>query len=175
MTLLSIPGFDIDEDSLRIGLQSARWPGRLQRIEKGPLRDLLPAGTELWLDGGHNASAGHVLANTLAAWRETEETRRPIYLACGMLNTKDVSAFFEPFARGHLVDGAYGIPVQGEQASRSGEDVAEAARRAGLDAWATDSIEAAIELIGQKSHMAPARVLICGSLYLAGQVLARHG
>ena len=175
VTLLSLPGFDISEDNLRNGLLSARWPGRLQRIARGPLSDLLPEGTELWLDGGHNASAGFVLADTLAIWRETDGTHHPVYLVSGMLDTKDASAFFEPFAKDHLVDGVFGIPISGEPASRSGEDVATAARQAGLDAQAADSVEAAIKLIVQGSHKAPTRILICGSLYLAGQVLVRHG
>ena len=175
VTLLSLPGFEIAEDNLRSGLQSARWPGRLQRITRGPYSDLLPDGTELWLDGGHNASAGLVLADTLDAWREADSTRHSVYLVSGMLDTKDVSAFFEPFAKDRLVDGVFGIPISDEPASRSGEDVATAARQAGLDSQATDSVEAAIKLIVQESHKAPARVLICGSLYLAGHILARHG
>ena len=174
VTLLSLPGFEISEDNLRSGLQSARWPGRLQRITRGPFSDLLPDGTELWLDGGHNASAGLVLADTLDAWRETEDAHHPVYLISGMLNTKDVSAFFAPFAKDRLVNGVYGIPISGEPASRSGDDVAGAARQAGLDAQAADSVEMAIEMIAQRSHEAPARVLICGSLFLAGQILARY-
>ena len=137
--------------------------------------DLLSDGTELWLDGGHNASAGAVLADTLATWREMEDAHHPMYLISGLLNTKDVSAFFEPFANDRLVDGVYGIPILGEPASLSGEDVAGVALQVGLDAQAADSVEMAIEMIAQKSHEAPARVLICGSLHLAGQILARHG
>jgi dihydrofolate synthase/folylpolyglutamate synthase len=174
-TLLSLPGFDISEDNLRCGLQSARWPGRLQRIERGLLGDLLSDGTELWLDGGHNASAGAVLADTLATWHEMDDAHHPIYLISGLLNTKDVSAFFKPFANDRLVDGVYGIPILGEPASLSGEDVAGVALQVGLDAQAADSVEMAIEMIAQKSHEAPARVLICGSLHLAGQILARLG
>ena len=174
VTLLSLPGFDISEDNLRDGLHATRWPGRLQRIERGPICDLLSEGNELWLDGGHNASAGHVLADALAAWRDSDDAHHPVYLVSGMLNTKDVSAFFEPFAKDRLIDGVYGVPISGEPASRSGEDVAQAARQAGHDARPADSVEAAIKLIVQRSQKAPARVLICGSLYLAGQILARH-
>ena len=174
VTLLSLPGFDISEDNLSDGLQSARWPGRLQHIKRGPLCALLPEGAELWLDGGHNAAAGRVLADALTSWRDSEDVHHPVYLVSGMLNTKDVSAFFEPFAKNRLVDGVYGIPISGEPASRSGEDVARAARQAGHDAQPADSVETAIEWIVQRTQKARARVLICGSLYLAGQILARH-
>lgn len=173
--LLSIPGFEVGEGSLRQGMRQASWPGRLQRIERGPLRDLLPAETELWLDGGHNASAGHALADTFAAWRAVEDTDRSTYLVCGILNTKDVSAFLAPFAEVRLLKCLYGVTIPGEAASRSGDDVAEAARQIGLDAHAADSVDDAIKLIAGRTRSAPSRVLICGSLFLAGQILARHG
>ncbi len=174
VTLLSLPGFEIGDDCIRRGLRAAHWPGRLQRIRRGPLRDLMPGTTDLWLDGGHNASAGRALAHTFAAWRDEEHTVRPLYLVSGMLNTKDVSAFFEPFAEDRLVESVYGVPIPGEQASLSGEDVAKAARKAGLHSLVTDSVEHAVKLIAEKGKQAPSRVLICGSLYLAGRILAQH-
>lgn len=134
----------------------------------------MPGTTDLWLDGGHNASAGRALAHTFAAWRDEEHTVRPVYLVSGMLNTKDVSAFFKPFAEDRLVESVYGVPIPGEQASLSGEDVAKAARKAGLHSLVTDSVEHAVKLIAEKGKQAPSRVLICGSLYLAGRILAQH-
>ncbi len=175
VTLSSLPGFEIGDDSIRRGLRAGRWPGRLQRIRRGPLRDLLPGAAELWLDGGHNAAAGRALACTLAAWRDEGDAAGSVCLVAGMLNTKDVPAFFEPFAENRSVEGVYGVPVPGERASLSGEDVAGAARRAGLDARAAESVEHAIRSIAGKGGRAPSRVLICGSLYLAGRILARHG
>ncbi len=173
VALLAMPGFDVDEDSLCAGLRTAHWPGRLQRIERGPLRDMLPADTELWLDGGHNAAAGQALADAFTQWRNEEKTQRPIFLVSGMLNTKDVSAFFEPFAKAELIEEVYGVPIPGEQASRSGADVTEAAQRSGLNAQIANSVEDAVKSIARRNQAEPARVLICGSLYLAGQVLAR--
>tara|TARA_Y100001934_G_scaffold232284_1_gene280969 strand:- start:26152 stop:27489 length:1338 start_codon:yes stop_codon:yes gene_type:complete len=173
VALLAMPGFDVDEDSLCAGLRTAHWPGRLQRIERGPLRDMLPADTELWLDGGHNAAAGQALADAFTKWRNEEKTQRPIFLVSGMLNTKDVSAFFEPFAKAELIEEVYGVPIPGEQASRSGADVTEAAQRSGLNAQIANSVEDAVKSIARRNQAEPARVLICGSLYLAGQVLAR--
>ncbi len=177
VTLLSLPGFEIGGDDVRRGLRAARWPGRLQRIERGPLRDLLPGAAELWLDGGHNAAAGRALACALAAWRngEAADRPRPVHLVCGMLETKDVSAFFAPFAEDRLVESVHGVPISGEKASLSGEDVAAAARKAGLDAVAADSVEHAVESVAGIGGQAPSRVLICGSLYLAGRILAWHG
>ena len=175
VTLLSLPGFGIGDDSVRRGLRAARWPGRLQRIERGPLRDLLPGASELWLDGGHNAAAGRALARALAGWRDEEAAVRPVHLVCGMLDTKDVSAFLAPFAENRLVESVHGAPIPGEKASLSGEDVAAAARKAGLDATAADSVERAIESIAGTGGRTPSRVLICGSLYLAGRILAQHG
>ena len=107
VALLSMVDFDVDEASLYTGLRAAQWPGRLQRIEAGPLYEILPTNIELWLDGGHNAAAGRALAYAFTAWSREEETRRPVYLVSGMLNTKDVSAFFEPFAKPQLVEGVY--------------------------------------------------------------------
>ena len=175
VTLLSLPGFGIGDDSVRRGLRAARWPGRLQRIERGPLRDLLPGASELWLDGGHNAAAGRALARALAAWRDEETAVRPVHLVCGMLDTKDVSAFLAPFAENRLVESVHGAPIPGETASLSGEDVAAAARKAGLDATAADTVERAIESVAGTGGRTPSRVLICGSLYLAGRILAQHG
>ena len=173
VALLAMPGFDVDEDSLCAGLRTAHWPGRLQRIERGPLRDMLPADTELWLDGGHNAAAGQALADAFTQWRNEEKTQRPIFLVSGMLNTKDVSAFFEPFAKAELIEEVYGVPIPGEQASRSGADVTEAAQRSGLNAQIANSVEDAVKSIARRNQAEPARGLSCGSLYLAGQVLAR--
>tara|TARA_Y100001960_G_C14710431_1_gene846694 strand:- start:35 stop:1339 length:1305 start_codon:yes stop_codon:yes gene_type:complete len=173
IALLSLPDFNVAEASLGAGLQAAHWPGRLQRIESGPLYTMLPTNIELWLDGGHNAAAGRALAYAFATWSREEKTRCPVYLISGMLNTKDVSAFFEPFGKTQLVEGVYGISIHGEEASRTAIDVTKSARRVGLNAQTATSVDDALKSIAHRSQNDPARVLICGSLYLAGQVLAR--
>ncbi len=173
VALLSMVDFDVDEESLCTGLHTTQWPGRLQRIEAGPLYEILPANIELWLDVGHNAAAGRALAHAFITWGRREKTRRPVYLVSGMLNTKDVSAFFEPFAKPQFVKDVYGISIQGQDASRTAADITEAAREAGLNAQTASSVEDALKSIARRSQDNPARVLICGSLYLVGQVLAR--
>lgn len=174
VTLLSLPGFTVDIDDVRRGLKEANWPGRLQRIEGGPLNELVPAQAQIWLDGGHNPSAGEALAATLSAWKSADPADVPVYLVTGMLNTKDVSAYFAPFAKAGTADCIFGITIDGEAASRSGEDVAEAARQIGIEAHAAGSLDDALRHIASRVQENPARIIVCGSLYLAGQVLARQ-
>lgn len=149
---------------LAAGLRQVRWPARLQRLTAGPLTDLLPPGWELWLDGGHNPGAGKVLANHLAQhWQD-----RPVYLVVGMLNSKDSIGFVDPLA--DLVQGGRAVAIPGEVNSLSEAEMAANAKDAGLDLNPAASLDGAIrEIVGQAG---PARILICGSLYLAGTVLA---
>ena len=138
----------------------ASWPGRLQRLPNGTLG----AGPELelWLDGGHNPAAGLALANTLATLPP-----RDTHLIGGLLNTKDARGFFAPFA-GHVTH-VHAVSIPGEANTLPAERTAEAARSAGLDASVAADVEAAMARIAGRSPAA--RVLICGSLYLAGSVL----
>lgn len=145
------------------GLAQARWPGRLQRLHVGPLSTLLPTGWELWLDGGHNAAAGAALGRVAAEWDD-----RPVYLICGMLNTKAVEDFFRPLTP-HVASVST-VRVPGEPASLSADASATYARAAGMPATAHDNVREAIEDLLRAG--APGRILICGSLYLAGRVLA---
>jgi len=156
-----------DDAAVRRGLAEARWPARLQRLTRGPLADLAArrgAGWELWLDGGHNAAAGLALAATAEAWRD-----RPLHLIYGMLNTKAARDFLAPLGRHAASLQAVAIP--GVEASLSAEEAAAEATAAGLFASTAESVEAALAAILETAP-APGRVLICGSLYLAGQVLA---
>jgi len=151
---------------LAAGLHQVRWPARLQRLTVGPLTDLLPPGWELWLDGGHNPGAGKVLARHLAQhWHN-----RPVYLVVGMLNSKDSMGFVDPLAV--LVTGGMTVAIPGEVNSLSAAEMAAKAKDAGLDLSPAASVDAAMrEIVG---HAGPARILICGSLYLAGAVLAEN-
>jgi len=149
------------------GLRAARWPARLQRLTKGPLVDLLPQGWELWLDGGHNPGAGEILADHVTRqWSD-----KPLYLAVGMLNTKDSGGFVDPLA--DLVEGGATVAIPGEANSLSAEEMAQKAKEAGLPLAPAGSLAEAVGRIAQGSG--PARLLICGSLYLAGIVLAENG
>jgi dihydrofolate synthase/folylpolyglutamate synthase len=157
-------GGDFD---LAQGLSRARWPARLQRLMRGPLVDLLPEGWELWLDGGHNPGAGESLADHVRRqWSD-----KPLYLLVGMLNTKDSQGFVDPFA--DLVAGGAAIAIPGELNSLSADEMALKAKEAGLTLQPASSLAEAIRSISLKSG--PARLLICGSLYLAGTVLSDNG
>jgi len=159
-----IGGLGLSREALAAGIGRVEWPARLERLFEGPLARLLPAGSELWLDGGHNPAGGAALAAAVAAWRD-----RPLSLVFGMLKTHDAVGFLRPLAP--LVARLEAIAIPGEENALSAEQAAAAARNAGILAAATStSIAAAIQ-----AGAAPGgRVLICGSLYLAGRVLAEN-
>jgi dihydrofolate synthase / folylpolyglutamate synthase len=148
------------------GLARARWPGRLQQLQLGLLPALLSEGWALWLDGGHNAAAGTALGRVAAEWDD-----RPLYLVCGMLNTKAAADFLRPLAPHAAMLCAVAVP--GEAASLTAEALAVQARAAGLRADSQGGVREAIE--GLVRGAVPGRILVCGSLYLAGRVLAENG
>ena len=158
--------FGLDERARQRGLAEADWPGRLQRLTRGPLPAGLPAGWELWLDGGHNAAAGQVLAAELAGWDD-----RSVHLVFGMMNTKAVRDFLAPL--GKLTSTLSSVTIPGEANALSAEDAAAEARAAGLAARPAENLAAAVAHIVAQARQ-PGRILICGSLYLAGRVLADH-
>lgn len=158
----------ISNEDLDIGLHNAEWRARLQRLPDGELSGLLPDGAELWLDGGHNAAAGRALAQSLADLDERVE--KPLILVLGMLNTKSAADFVEPFAG--LAARVITLTIPDEPSALGAHDLAAIARGLDLDAEPAGSIEQAISLAGEIDP-AP-RILICGSLYLAGHVLALH-
>ena len=152
--------------SIHQGMRQVRWPARLQRLTKGPLVDLLPPDWELWLDGGHNPGAGEALADHAAhAWSD-----KKLDLVVGMLNSKDSQGFVDPLAS-HVRSGA-AVAIPDEPNSLSAEEMAAKATAAGLKLSPADSVESAIKRLVRQSG--PARLLICGSLYLAGTVLAEN-
>jgi dihydrofolate synthase/folylpolyglutamate synthase len=140
----------------------------MQRLGPGALWSLVPADAELWLDGGHNPSAGRVLAQAFSDLNDRHS--RPLVLVWGMLNTKDVGRFIESFAG--IAARVVTLTIPDEENAVSAEALAEAARAAGLSAETASSLD---EALRQAALAAPApRILICGSLYLAGRVLAAH-
>nr|WP_242511820.1 folylpolyglutamate synthase/dihydrofolate synthase family protein [Rhodobaculum claviforme] len=143
----------------------AEWPARLQRLVHGPLTQAAPQ-AELWLDGGHNPAAGRVLAEALAAM-----PARPTHLICGMLNTKDVSGFLRPLAE--VTRSLTCVSIPGAQATLPAEATCAAGTAAGHTATTAASVTEALAAIVAREP--GARVLICGSLYLAGEVLAENG
>jgi dihydrofolate synthase / folylpolyglutamate synthase len=143
----------------------AYWPARMQRLHTGPLAQIAGR-AELWLDGGHNPAGGEAVAATLARM-----PRRPTHLICGMLNTKDIGGYLRPLAP--QVASLHAVSIPGEAATLPAETTAKAATDAGIEAVQSPSvIEALRDIIAQHPD---ARVLICGSLYLAGQVLRDNG
>ena len=163
-----LKGFTITEMDLANGLMNAEWPARMQRLKTGPLVDLLPAGWELWLDGGHNAAAGEALAAHAAEhWSD-----RPLWLVVGMLNNKQADRFLAAFK--DVAAGARTVTIPGEPASFTAEETAAIAAKAGLKAEPAEETESAIAHILAGSGES-ARILICGSLYLAGRVLSENG
>ncbi|HEX4158281.1 MAG TPA: folylpolyglutamate synthase/dihydrofolate synthase family protein [Rhizomicrobium sp.] len=163
------------EPGIEKGLRNVEWPARMQRLSRGPLIDLAPGGAEIWLDGGHNPHGAAVVARAIADFEE--RTPKPLYLICGMLKTKDAVGFFSAFqgmAR-HVVT----IAIEGEEASRGAGELYDAARASGLDASPADDPQDAMMQVSAWSRArpfeGPPRILICGSLHLAGRVLAENG
>jgi dihydrofolate synthase/folylpolyglutamate synthase len=162
------------EAGIEWGMKNVEWAARLQRLMKGPLVDAAPKGAEVWLDGGHNPDGGAVVAQAMADLEE--RSSKPLYLICGMLKTKDAAGYFHPF-RG-LAKQVTTIAIPGEAASLGAGALYDAARSAGLEASPADDMNDAMMQVAawtraREGEGAP-RVLICGSLYLAGRVLAEN-
>lgn len=169
--LRAAPALATPAGAIEKGLGLVDWPARMQRLASGRLPELLPAGSELWLDGGHNPDGGRAVASTLAEL--DERSSKPIVLVVGMLNTKDSDGFLEAFAG--LAGRVYGVPIGSSTAARTPDEVVSAAERAGLAAETCGSIEEALARISRAAGSTPPRVLITGSLYLAGEALAANG
>lgn len=162
--------FDIQDEAYYKGIQSAIWPARLQDITESPFGHLLPADSALWLDGGHNPAAGQILANHLSD-PSSGNNASPLYLICGMMANKDSLGFLAPL-QPH-VEKLYSVTVIGED-SHSAAAIAAMARQAGMRAVPADNVAMALKDIAQHATGKAVRVLICGSLYLAGQVLNQN-
>jgi dihydrofolate synthase/folylpolyglutamate synthase len=163
------------EPAMERGLRTVEWPARMQRLSRGPLVDLAPKNAEIWLDGGHNPQGGAAAARTIADFEERAE--KPLYLICGMLKTKDAKGFFANFqglAR-HVVT----VAIPGEGASRGAGELYDAARACGLETSPAEDLDDAMMQISAWSRArpfeGPPRILICGSLYLAGFILGSNG
>ncbi|MBM3492601.1 MAG: bifunctional folylpolyglutamate synthase/dihydrofolate synthase [Alphaproteobacteria bacterium] len=165
-----MPEFAVDDAALATGLSKVEWPARLQRLTAGRLPALLPAGSELWLDGGHNPAAAAALARTLEAW-QTACPRR-LHLVFGMLRRREPASFLAAFAA--LAPQVWGVPIGGADPGHAPQTLAAEAWRLGLPASACTDLTAALAAIAEAREQSP-RVLIAGSLYLAGEVLAANG
>ncbi|MYZ50207.1 bifunctional folylpolyglutamate synthase/dihydrofolate synthase [Propylenella binzhouense] len=165
-------GLPIPTAAIEAGLLAADWPARLQRLRSGPLLEIAPDGADIWLDGGHNPAAGHVLASAMAEMQDRYE--RPLVLIVGMLTTKDPRGFFSPFAG--LVRHVLTVPVPDSEAGFTPDQLADFAMEEELPARAAPDVRSAIAQIARDyDRKPPPRILICGSLYLAGSVLRENG
>ncbi|MEA2981632.1 MAG: dihydrofolate synthase / folylpolyglutamate synthase, partial [Alphaproteobacteria bacterium] len=161
---LPIPAFES-------GLARAEWPARMQRLTQGKLKALTPLESELWLDGGHNADGARVVA---AALGDIEErVPRPLVLIVGMLSTKDNVGFLRNFAG--IARRVIAVPVPRQDKSVAAETLVDMARSVGIPAESRDTLEAALAAVARLELLPAPRILITGSLYLAGEVLARNG
>jgi len=161
-----------DPTSLETGLVEAEWPGRLQRLTRGRIVEFAPAEAEIWLDGGHNPDAGEAVANAMADLED--RVSRPLFLIAGMLATKDPPAYFRAFQG--LARHVFTVRVPGSEAAIEPSALADAAEAADLSAEPVASVKTALRLLAQNWRFEPPpRILICGSLYLVGDVLAQNG
>lgn len=166
--LRSLSDARIAESHIAHGLKTASWPARMQRLGPGALWSFIPKEAELWLDGGHNPSAGRALARAFSELNE--RVSRPLVLIWGMLNTKAADDFIAPFA--DIAHRVVTLTIPDEENAIAARDLAETARLQGLSAETADNLEDALK---QAAQITPApRILIVGSLYLAGRVLATH-
>jgi dihydrofolate synthase/folylpolyglutamate synthase len=153
------------------GVARAEWPARMQRLSSGALAALVPPGGELWLDGGHNPDGGRVIASALADLEE--RVSRPLVLIVGMLANKDGWGFLRNFTG--LARRVVTVPIPQQKNTWPAAALADAARAIGLPAQESPDIETALSAIGRFDLDQPPRILITGSLYLAGAALALNG
>ncbi|HVK90100.1 MAG TPA: folylpolyglutamate synthase/dihydrofolate synthase family protein [Mycoplana sp.] len=166
-------GLPVTEHAIERGLVSVEWPGRLQRLPVGALAKAAPKSAEIWVDGGHNPGAGIVIAETMANFEDRDP--RPLFLVTGMINTKDPVGYFDAF-RG-IAERVFTVPIRGSDAGIDPAVLASDALDAGLEAEPVSTVAEALHAIGrivEEDAVAP-RILIGGSLYLVGDVLADNG
>ncbi|SNB69806.1 MULTISPECIES: folylpolyglutamate synthase/dihydrofolate synthase family protein [unclassified Agrobacterium] len=166
-------GFEVTERMIEKAMTTVEWPGRLQRILSGKIAEMAPKDAEIWVDGGHNPGAGEVIAEAMAGFEE--KTARPLFIIAGMINTKDPVGYFKAFA--DIAEYVFTVPIGGTDAAIDPVVLAHAAFDAGLVAAPTSSLTHALEELSRRfDPEGPApRILIGGSLYLAGNALALNG
>ncbi len=169
--LRAIKPLKIAPAAFEAGVAKADWPARMQRLGQGALATLTPAGSELWLDGGHNPDGGRAIAAALADLEE--RVSRPLVLIVGMMATKDCEGFLRNFTG--LARRMIAVPIPNAEKGMSAEAVADAARAIGLPATSRDNLTEALEAARKLDLDPPPRILITGSLYLAGEVLRENG
>ncbi len=168
---LRAAGWTLPSSAYETGLLKAEWPARMQRLRVGALAALIPSGSELWLDGGHNPDGGRAIAAALADLEE--RVPRPLVIVAGMLATKDHANFFRHFSG--LALRLYAIPIPHQEKSLPPAEIVKTAQEIGIPAESAENIEDALLKIGGLSLKPAPRILIAGSLYLAGEILKENG
>jgi dihydrofolate synthase/folylpolyglutamate synthase len=166
-------GFTVTETMMERAMAGVEWPARLQSLTEGKLLQYAPKGSEIWLDGGHNPGAGEVIAEAMAAFEERQP--RPLYIIAGMINTKDPVGYFKAFT--DLAEHVFTVRIRDSEAGLDPVALAQSAFDAGLVAEPSDTVEEALQEITRRQvpGAPPPRILIGGSLYFAGNVLADNG
>jgi dihydrofolate synthase / folylpolyglutamate synthase len=167
---LRVSGLSLPVSAFEQGVARADWPARMQRLTTGKLLAHAPPGSEIWLDGGHNVDGGRTIAAALADLEE--RVSRPLVLVVGMLATKDAEGFLRNFTG--LTRRLVTLPIHQDKAL-SADAIADVARKVGIPADRCETVEAALAQVGRLALSPPPRILITGSLYLAGEVLAANG
>lgn len=170
-TLRALPGFKVNHAAFEAGILSAEWPARMQRIASGKLLSWGPQGSEIWLDGGHNAEGGRVAADALGDLEE--RVSRPLVIIAGMMANKDAQGFLANFAG--LTRHIIAVPIPDTENAMPVDRLVDAARNLGMRVEPAPGIEAALRTLAKLAYEVPPRILITGSLYLAGHVLAING
>jgi dihydrofolate synthase/folylpolyglutamate synthase len=170
-TLRAIEGLRISHAAFEAGIVNAEWPARMQRLSCGALAALAPPGAEIWVDGGHNPEGGRVAAAALGDLEE--RVSRPLVVIAGMMANKDAAGFLANFAG--LTRHIIAVRIPNQDNSMPPERLAQAARALGMRAHPAEGVEAGLQAIAQLAYEVPPRILITGSLYLAGHVLAING
>jgi dihydrofolate synthase/folylpolyglutamate synthase len=170
-TLRAIDAFRIEPSAFEAGVVNAEWPARMQRLGSGRLVDQGPRASEIWLDGGHNAEGGRVAAAALGDLEE--RVSRPLVVIVGMMANKDAGAFLANFAG--LTRHIMAVQIPGRDNAMPPDRLADAARALGMRVESAASVEAALRSLAGLAYEVPPRILITGSLYLAGHVLSANG
>jgi dihydrofolate synthase / folylpolyglutamate synthase len=170
-TLRAQDAFRIEPAAFEAGIVNAEWPARMQRLAAGRLAEQGPQGCEIWLDGGHNAEGGRVAAAALGDLEE--RVSRPLVVIVGMMASKDASSFLANFAG--LTRHIMAVQIPDRDNTMPPDRLADAARALGMRVEISGSVEAALHSLARLAYEVPPRILITGSLYLAGHVLAANG
>ena len=170
-TLRALDAFRIEPSAFEAGILNAEWPARMQRLSSGPLVGQGPAGCEIWLDGGHNAEGGRVAATALGDLEE--RVSRPLVVIVGMMANKDAGSFLANFAG--LTRHIIAVTIPDRENAMPPDRLADAARALGMRVENAASVEAALRSLARLAYEVPPRILITGSLYLAGHILSANG